>query len=313
MRILFMCPGGQTNGNSPSELLAKEVGSISENVSVEIFNERFNSYSGQKGFDLVWGDMDGSGVLNKALAAAKKMRVPCYLHGEWIPPYRWEAGWSKEFNEPTKLDMKPIYERNIKAMRQADLVSLALSSTPGGFEWLAERGVEFENPFVRYPSFKKQDLLTPPLDEVKVCTVARLADGKKRVAHTLKALEASKMRPIFETIGQGSVRSDVIEVRNRGSFNDDRKHQTYASSAIAIQHWSGIPPAEAMMQGTPVISYDIPYMRELYADSLIWVEKDNIEQLSYKIDTLLGDSSTLLEADKGFSGRERLLSGKLNV
>ena len=87
IKILFICPGGQTNLNSPSELLAKFINDNYDYIDITIYNQTFNrAPNTAKGYDLVWGDMDGHNVPQLALSLSSKSKIPCYIHAEWIPP-----------------------------------------------------------------------------------------------------------------------------------------------------------------------------------------------------------------------------------
>jgi len=285
IKILFVCPGGQTNLNSPSEILAKYIDDNYDDIDITMYNQTFNhAPSTAEGYDLVWGDMDGAGVPQVAISIAQKTKIPCYIHGEWIPPYRWEEGWEEHFNEKTQLEWKERYKSNLNSMSDADLVSLAIQSTPGGFDFIEEKaGVSFKNKFVRYPACKEYEHFKTDRKN-QIATIARANDGKKRVKHTLEAIHLSKTKPEFRIIGGSGINHKDVVVHSMGAFNEDRKVKIFSESKLAVQHWSGIPPAEAIQQFCPVISYDIPYMKELYGDALIWVEKDNIEELSKTID-----------------------------
>ncbi len=285
IKILFICPGGQTKLNSPSELLAKFINDNYDYIDITIYNQTFNrAPNTAKGYDLVWGDMDGHNVPQIALSLSSKSKIPCYIHAEWIPPYRWEKGWSDYFNEPTNLSQRKKYQLNIDAMKEADLVSLAIDKTPGGFEFIKERtGIIFKNSFVRYPACKKYDFINTTRKN-QISTIARANDGKKRIKDTMEAIHLSKSKPIFKIIGGINIKHKDVTVKSMGSFNEDHKVNIFAESKLSVQHWSGIPPAESIQQFCPVVSYDIPYMRELYGDSLIWVEKDNVQSLSETID-----------------------------
>jgi len=312
IKILFICPGGQTNLNSPSENLAKYINENYDDVEIDIFNQSFRPVNNTdiSKYDIVWGEMDGANVPSLALSLAKSKNKPCYIHGEWVPPYRFENGWDGYFNEPTQLSRKGYYQTNINAMKQADLVSLALSDTPGGFEWLKKAaGAEFKNKFVRYPACKEYPLLEIEKKH-QVATIARVNDGKKRVMHTVKALAKIENKPTYKVIG-GQVSHKGLDIQCLGAFNNDNKIKIFAESKLAIQHWSGIPPAEAIQQLCPVISYDIPYMRELYGDALIWVKKDDIDDLAKTIDYWLTHDKEREEF--AVSVKERFINGEFGV
>jgi len=311
VKILFICPGGQTNLNSPSENLAIYINENFENIKIDIYNQTFNPINkSANGYDLVWGDMDGLNVPSISIELAKKAKIPCYIHGEWIPPYRFENGWEKYFNETTNLSLKYIYLKNIEAMKEANLVSLALDNTPGGFGWLElKTGIKFKNKFVRYPASKKYDLINIK-KEYQVATIARVGDSKKRISHNIEALNLLKNKPKYKIIG-GEITHPNVLIESLGKFNNDNKIKIFSESMLSLQHWSGIPPAESIQQLCPVISYDIPYMRELYGDGLIWVEKDNVSKLSETIDYWLNNEKERNEFAK--YSKENFINGKYGV
>tara|TARA_B100000927_G_C16449010_1_gene463031 strand:- start:676 stop:1686 length:1011 start_codon:yes stop_codon:yes gene_type:complete len=315
MKILFLTSGGQSYGESPSEHLAKFIDNNNDDISIDMYSLRFVPVPQDidlRQYDLVWGDMDGGGSLPKARRLAKKAALPCYLHGEWIPPYRVEEGWEEEFNERTDLTRIHTYLENLEAMKTADLVSLAVGKTAGGFDFIKDKfGIEFDNAFLRYPACPEY----LPIEAEKtnsVATIARANDGKKRVDHTIKAIERSNTKPKFVLIGgEIGMTHPTIEIDSKGSWNSYNKVKIFAESKIAVQHWSGIPPAEAIQQKCVVLSYDIPYMRELYGDALIWVEKDNIDALAEAIDKWIWNDDLRQEhAEKAY---HMFVNGELGV
>ena len=311
IRILFTCPGGQTNLNSPSENLVKYINENYSDITIDIFNQTFRPIKNinPDNYDVIWGDMDGNNVPQIALRLSKQYNKPCYIHGEWVPPYRFENGHSLEFNEPTNLTHKSRYIQNIRAMQDADICSLALSNTNGGFEWLSTKGYDFNNKFIRYPASKEY-----PFYDMKkkhqVATIARVNDGKKRVKDTIKAISKLENKPTYKIIG-GKIYDKNVNIECLGAWNNDDKVKLFSESKLAIQHWSGIPPAEAIQQLCPVISYDIPYIKELYGDALIWVENGNVDKLSSTIDYWLTHDNERIKFAKEI--KERFMKGEFNV
>ncbi len=292
MKILFICSGGQNYLESPSEHLARYIIDNYDDIEIDMYNTGFKPPDGvsAKGYDLVWGEMDVGGAIQRARQIAKSAGVPCYLHGEWIPPYRIEEGWSEQFQTATNLSMVGYYMGNLKAMQTADLVSLAVGSTAGGFDYIKKKfNIEFDNKFLRYPACTKYHKLDYEKENA-VATIARANDGKKRVQHTIEAIARSKSKPKFVLIGgEVGMKHPIVDIDSKGKWNAYNKVEIFAKSKLAVQHWSGIPPAEAIQQGCVVLSYDIDYMRELYGDALIWVKRDDIDALSKAIDTWLAD------------------------
>jgi ADP-heptose:LPS heptosyltransferase len=283
--ILFICPGGQTLYESPSEQLALLVAKRAK-WDIAIWNTSLGHVPDVdiESFDLIWGDMDGGDVPSMAVDIAMKAGKPCYIHGEWVPPYRVEEGWEEEFNTKTQLQHRDQYIRNLDAMKKADLVSLALGSTPGGFDWISETlGYSFDSYFVRYPACKKYNIIKSKR-KMQIATIARANDPKKRVMETLRALSMMQEPPEFSIIGSEDIEYDDVVVNNYGVWNNPDKVKLFSESIIAVQHWSGIPPAEAIQQKCPVIGFKSDYMVELYGDSIDWVPQGDVEALKDKIE-----------------------------
>ena len=207
--------------------------------------------------------------------------------------------------------MKNYYMNNIKAMSNACLVSLGLDDKDAGsFDWIKKvTGIEFKNKFVRYPAFKKYKYIkTNKL--YQVATIARVSDAKKRVNHNIKALEMLSNPPEYHLIG-GNKYSNKIKIVNHGVFDNDSKIDVYRKSLLALQHWSGIPPAEAIQQFCPVITYDCKEMRELYGDALLYVSMDDIKELSECIEYYLNNDKERNE--KALKAYDMLMNNKCNV
>jgi len=313
IKILMICPGGQNNLESPSEKLAIFINKNYDDINIDIYNQRFNPINDNidfSGYDLIWGDMDGGNVPTITITIAEKYNIPSYIHGEWIPPYRFENGWEEYFNEKTDLTRKDYYINNINAMSKANLVSLGVGyDTPGGYNWIYKKtGVKLNNFFIRYPSSKEYDLLPTP-KKYQVATIARVNDGKKRVKYNVLALEKMVNPPIYKVIG-GQVFSDKITILSLGAFDTDEKVKVYSESMLGLQHWSGIPPAEAIQQLCPIITFDIPLMRELYGDALIYVKKDDVDELKKTIEYWLNNHKE--REDFAIKTRENYLNNKYN-
>jgi hypothetical protein len=290
MNILALVPGGQTKGASPSEILIKEVARQRPDWKIYIINFTFDDLSIFKynfsNIDLVWSDMDGKEVIQVGALLKKKYGMKFYAHGEWVPPYRVLEGYSERYLTETDLSMRPCYLKMLEAMKQADLVSFGRRSESGGsFNWVKDKfGIEFENAFVRYNYVKRY-----PFKEVKrkysVATIARASDPKKRVVDTIKALSLIKPTPEFDIVGaeKDEIKANLIRINCLGKFDSDEKIEIYRNASVAVQHWSGIPPAEAITQFCPVVSYGFETMKHNYGDTLYWAEPDNIMSLAKTI------------------------------
>lgn len=303
IKILQIVPGGQNLHQSPSEYLARKMNMMfSDDVEIHTWNILHQGvFIGDFNyFDLIWGEMDGMDVPLIARDIAKKFKKKLYIHGEWIPPFRVmedeKLGLVQRFG-PLWLDNKQYYLNVMKAMEDADLVSLAVKYE-GGFDWIKKYfGYEYKNKFLRVPACPKYDQINCKR-EYQVATIARDAYLKK-VFHTEEAISKINPKPKFKWIG-GHIK-----------YNLPKKVKVFAESLVAVQIWSGIPPAEAIQQYCPVISYDIPEMKFYYGDALVWVKENDIESLKEKIEFYLNNPKQGQEqAEKAYT---LFNSGKLAV
>lgn len=315
MKILLLVPGGQTRGTMPSENLGKHINHYYDDIEVEIHNKRFHPPILEKNcskFDVIWGDMDNGRTMPTAVWLANKWKKKSYVHGEWFPPYRLFPGYGHKYNEKTQLEQRPKYMDNLEAMKKADLVSLSRDTTEGGFDWLEENfGVTFENKFIRRPACPIYETKNWP-KENSVATIATYRTGLKRVDHTIQAIAKSKTKPEFHLIGgPEGMTNPEIKMHSYGMWNTEEKIDIYARSKVAVQHFGGIPEAEAIQQMCPVIAYDIKYMRQLYGDALVWVPENDIDALSSAIDEYIKDDE--LRERHAKNAYEMFMEGTLGV
>jgi hypothetical protein len=316
MRIFALVPGGQTLGNSPSEILMKEVAKQKPDWTIYLYNTTFDTLDVRdadfRGIDLVWVDMDGGNVINIGAYLKRKYGMKLYAHGEWVPPYRVFDGYSDIYKTKTDLSFRDYYLEMLKSMSEADLVSFGLPShSLGSFDWVKEKfGIEFENYFVRHNYVKRYPHIAKERT-YSVATIARPWDTKKRILDTAKAISFLNPIPEFKIIGakEGDVTSPVIKVNCLGVFDDDSKVDIYRTSRVAVQHWSGIPPAEAMTQLCPVVAYRCEEMEYDYGDSIIWAE--DLEDLAFKLSYVFNSPEII--AEKVIENYRKLENSELKI
>jgi glycosyltransferase involved in cell wall biosynthesis len=319
MKILALVPGGQTNGNSPSEILIKEVARQRPDWNIKIINFTFDDLSIFKynfsNIDLVWSDMDGKEVIQVGALLKKKYGMKFYAHGEWVPPYRVLEGYNQKYLCEDDFSGKDYYMKMLEAMEKADLVSLGLPyHSIGSFKWIEDNfGISFKNFFVRHNYVKRFPYIKEER-EYKVATIARVWDKKKRVLETIKALFLFKTPPQFDIIGANteSIKTNYKGIINLlGIYDNDEKVNIFRTATAAIQHWSGIPPAEAMTQFCPVVSFYCEEMEYDYGDSIIWSKSDDVYDLADKLEyVFLHPEEMKLKAEENYN---KLCNNKLKV
>jgi hypothetical protein len=318
MKILALVPGGQTKGNSPSEILIKEVARQRPDWEIHIINFTFDDLSIFKysfsNIDFVWADMDGKEVIQIGALLKKKYGMKFYAHGEWVPPYRVLDGYSERYLTETDLSYKDYYMKMLEAMQQADLVSFGrMYDSRGSFDWVKRKfGIEFENYFVRHNYVKRYKYIERKR-KYSVATIARVGDKKKRVEHTLKAISYIEPPPEFNVIGaeKEEVVLNNLKMNLLGVFDSDEKIEVYRTAIVAVQHFSGIPPAEAITQFCPVVAYEVGEARKNYGDTIIYAEKDNIMDLAEKIFYVLTNPEEM--AKKVIYNYNKLCNNELKV
>ena len=70
-------------------------------------------------------------------------------------------------------------------------------------------------------------------------------------------------------------------------YSDLNKYDVIAESELVVSLWNGTVPAEALLLGIPVISYDSEYMKELYPKEVIFVQNNSISELARAIKKVL--------------------------
>ena len=149
-------------------------------------------------------------------------------------------------------------------------------------------------------------------------TIARLVPHK-RIHLIIEALGLLKNPPQYAVIGEGSekkflkklARRKKIKCKFLGEFSGKKKFRTIQESILGVQIWSGIPPGEELLLHKPCITFDIPYMRELYRDTLYYVPNNDVQDLAKKIQVILNNPQEV--NSKVEDARGRLLSHKLPI
>lgn len=280
MKILFFTPPGV--GKSPEHLMGEELHKRGHIVDIQHSNRLIT----QGDYDVVVGAMEVSCAV--ALHSAQHLGIPCYLHAEWIPPWRVGLESPLAWGYDTALipQEKPtaFYHEIIRCLTKADKKSMAGQT----FIRDAERfsGQSLEGCLVRYPSapFPTTDLGVPKQDYI--VTLARLVPSKK-LMFTAQALALLNLPITWKVIGSGPdmlrIQHTLCTSRTKVEFlgalptEGMAKFEVLGAARFAVQNWSGIPPAEAAFAGTATVSMNHPYMLELYDDTLIWSQNNHIE------------------------------------
>jgi len=277
-------------------------------------------------FDLVIGVPVEGGV--SAVSYAKRFQIPSILlifeSPNWIRRYRGGLDSTDGFWHDYRL-----------AMLDCDLV---LSNS--------KIGMEFLNEWIGEKDFKKKSFYlnnTINLDvlnkakakeiktdaEVKFLFVGRLVEHKniQRLIETLDSLKRKIWFGIISSVGRNLINSwssrlkfkkSKLELKFFESVDDWEKFSLLKSVDCLLFPSSfegfGLPPAEALICGKPVIAFDLPILKHIYGKNLIYAKLNDWNDLEKKIEKFIklsGDYKTPLvinssEIEKQFSHKNTI-------
>jgi glycosyltransferase involved in cell wall biosynthesis len=105
----------------------------------------------------------------------------------------------------------------------------------------------------------------------------------------VKLYIVGKSSPMFNMKSSNSIEDNTL-----GYVSDEELVSLYknASAFIYLSYYEGfgIPPLEAMSFGCPVILSDIPVFREIYGESALFVNPDNITEINTTINSILSNN-----------------------
>lgn len=167
------------------------------------------------------------------------------------------------------------------------------------------------------PDYKKDNLFV---------TVSRIVQNK-RILHIAKALALLKNKyyrhkgsdfPQWVIIGYGVkvVVDEILEVTKAHGISltivavfDVTKWRFIKKARIMLQGVSGIPPAEGLLCGTPVLSFNYPSIVEKFGNAIYWAENNDVEHYAARIKWMLDNPDTIQSHTAW--GLDQLLTGKL--
>jgi glycosyltransferase involved in cell wall biosynthesis len=322
MNILYITPPGI--GKSPQILIAEELARRGHNITLVVST---SSVITKGDYDVVVGAIEASCVA--AFESARAMKLPVYLHGEWVPPWRVGLSPYEEWGYPPGIPIGaenhiyiPYYKAIVQCLLQADAYSLAghySIKTVENFIGQKLNGALIMYPSVDYRAIRKiKDEMENINEEYQIITISRLVPHKK-VTMTARALLLLRDPPQWVIIGQGPEEQSIrrllkgskVKVKFLGAFSGKRKFLEIKRSIFSVQNFSGIPPAEAMLLGKPCVSMAHQYMIELYGDTLRWGANNNIEEQAANIQYMIDNPE--YRRTLASYGANKLLRGEINV
>ena len=283
MKVLYITPCGIDT--SPQIEMAKFMKPRFERLDLFVHG-RDPFPLGFRGWDVIFAAMEDSVPIGYHIS--QQLQIPIYSHWEWIPPariYGYSGGddprnWGyRDEHVSEHFKNKMFYEKYrtiISCAIESDINSCAGSLC----KEIAQKfsGNNLDNCFLKYPS-------SPiPLEKERnndkmnyFITVSRLQPNK-RVADLATAVKKANLDCTWVIVGDGPEKK-VIQDILKGSktkleffskTDGEKKFSLLSNAKFQISAWHGLPQLEAALVGTATINLHIPYIRELYGESLTW-------------------------------------------
>lgn len=231
---------------------------------------------------------------------AQQLDLPFYSHIDWVCPWlvfkESEHDWGYFHNIPYNEKVKSLkyYQNILRYWSLANVKSLSSKC----FEKLV---VEING----YNSHPKIKYTGPDTDELKkfkynynkkneVTVVSRFLPYK-RITHVISALQKINYDGILNIVGEGTekyVYEMLMGNLNVAFYPISEKYNLMSRSLVTVCLQGGRIPAESIYLGTPVVSYDSEYQKEIYRDTLIYAQNNSITDLSVKIKEALSFKDT---------------------
>jgi len=192
------------------------------------------------------------------------------------------------------------------ALKEANLV-LCLAKEPMNWAqvWQPLEGKPPELFDYLYPAVNEFMIIkVPPVKRThSIVFIGRHTDFKQPL-HILSALSKVEGRkPEAHFIGQvgPGTKGKLLEegpkmgvrVYVHGTLPDEKKYEIIKRAKVLVTatrfEGFGMPPAEALMCGTPAVAYDLPVLREAYGDFIDLVPIDNYSAMGDAINRLVND------------------------
>jgi len=299
MKIVGLTPKNSDTGETPEERYLRKLRDLGHEV---IIGEQFSHIS--KDTDVVVAMSEVS--CENAFKLASAYNLPFYAHMEWLPKWRifWEHenqwgydGALKDILYNKKMNFVRMYQYYSMFWALADVKSLAADCfhtsmkdfTGRKLDIVTKRlGIDMDN-INKYLSGIREKKCN------EVTCVARFVPHK-RIHHVIEALGMINFNGTLNLVGYGELKSyyeTISKLRkiNIKFYNSNDKFKCMDRAKVTVALWSGLVPAESMYLGTPVLTYESEYMKELFDDTLTYSANNSIPDLAYNLNYFLSEAT----------------------
>lgn len=226
-------------------------------------------------YDLIFGIPNICGQF--AHAYAKKWKLKLYLMMFETP------NWIRQFREGID-STEDFWSSYKKSLLEADKI---ITPSVESKKWLQDWDPEFRNKTVEvlYPNFNQltadkvmKEAGIRHYDRKSVVFLSRMADFKKPITLFEKIPDDVDIHIIGKIWSETRTVIDKVKKDNwiiHEQISDEEKFRIIRNSDLLIFptkfEGAGMPPMEAFYFGIPVITYDLPVLRELYGNLPVYI------------------------------------------
>lgn len=319
LKILGITPSNEHTGMTPEELYLTKLEDLGHEVTLL---KKVGKDDNFKNYDVVVSLSEVSCEL--AFRIAQQYNLPYYAHMEWLPPWRifledpyyWGMENTK-YDYKTMMNFIRIYQQQSFYWAMATNKTLAADCFKSVMRDFIGADIPISTKYLGPNTDKIKQFLAENKDIVKkdeITCVARFVPHK-RIHHIIEALKLINYKGILNLVGYGPEQDNYNKIKgdiNISYFDSKDKFNCLSRSKVNIALWSGIVPAESMYVGVPCITYDSPYMRELYDDTIIYAKNNDIIDLARVIKEWLDKPESLLKAQSEY-GVIKIECGQINT
>ena len=289
MNILGITPSNPNTGRTPEELYLLKLEELGHKVIILENPETIPT-----GVDVIAAISEES--YEKAHMLSKIHNIPFYAHMNWIPPWRVfrddGVNWGldtvhKQLSYSEKIALVRMYSTQCFHWMNADVKSLSAKCFKQLINEFIGKNILSHIIYKGHDTDKIIKFLdkTELTKREEITCVAKFVPYN-RIHHIIEALNKIKFKGVLNLVGSGpekklyeSIKEDIVI-----NYVDDKyKLECIARSKVCVVMWDDVVPAESLFLDTPCVTYDSPFMKELYSDTLVYAENNNIDDLAEKI------------------------------
>lgn len=271
-----------------------------------IVSDNYNLDDSSTDYDIIVGTPLLSGEY--ATRYAKKFDLPLYLQLFESP------NWVVKFRDGTPDATEEFWSSYKKCLKEADVIMVpSFESRKWLMDWdeiFKEIPIEVIYPCINQwaADYVRINCLSKIKDKINIVMSSRMT-GFKSPLSIIKKLDKNIYK--IHLIGKiwdvtlnslESMKKKGYDIIIHGAVNDAEKFEIINECDILIHPSSfegfGMPPLEGLYMNKYVIAYDLPVLKEIYGDSIVYAKLNDANDFVNKIKEYKCDKTKLLVNDK---------------